>query len=298
MRLYNITSITLATLAASLFFNQRPLLGDDAESFLLRYKFQADQVIRYEVSLHDNYVVKIGELTEEPHSHQDSIKNYRVISVNEDGSAVIELMMESAKLDLFQNGAKAKFDSQFDKKPQEIFKPIASMIGRPHLKLTISPTGEVSNLQPLLNNKNLPNQLAIDVLVQLPEEPVKVGGIWKEDIAVPLSLPGSPLKQMVKLQRRYFVRSVENGIATITIKTKVLTPLSDPELEMQLLRRKPEGSMQIDLNRGLLLSRTLTQKNQVVNFGKGATQMDFKQMHTEKLLPARVATGNGGAVNR
>lgn len=298
MRLYNITSITLATLAASLFLSQRPLLGDEAESFLLRYKFQPGQIIRYEVSLHDDYVIKIGEVTEEPHSYQDSIKSYRVVSVNEDGSAVIELMMEWASLDLFQNGAKAKFDSDKDDEPEFIFQQIASMIGKPHLRLTMSTTGEASNLQPLLNQKDEPDKLAIDVLVPLPEKPVKVGGLWKEDISVPLNLPSSPLKQMVKVQRRYFVRSVEEGIATITIKTKVLTPLNDPELELQLLRRQPEGTMQIDLNRGLLLSRTLTQNNQVVNFGKGASQMNFKQRHTEKLLPQQVASGKSEAVNR
>lgn len=271
------------------------LRADEPAEHLLRYKFRAGQIIRYSVSLHDDYVVKIGDLTEEPHSYQDSIKHYRVISVNEDGSAVLELMMEWAQLDLFQNGAKAKFDSRTDQKPEEIFRPIASLIGKPHLRLTISPTGEVSNLEPLLGEKEKPNELALGVLVQLPEEPIKVGGIWKEDLSVPIQMPDSPLQQVVRLQRRYFLISVKDDIATITIKTNVLTPLNNPELELQLIRRQPEGTMQIDLAQGLLLSRTLTQENEVVNFGKGATQMTFRQKHTEKMLPQEIATGIRGS---
>ena len=289
MRLFNISSITLATMAASLFFRQCPLLGDDAEGHLLRYKFQPGQVIRYEVSLHDDYEVTIGEVTEKPHSYQDSVKSYRVISVNEDGSAELELMMEWVEIDLFQNGVAADFDSRVDKKPIELFQPISKMVGKPHLRLNISPTGKVTKLVPLLNETEKPKDLAVDVLVELPEKPIKVGGIWNEDISVPISLPDSQLKQMVRVQRRYFLRSVEGGIATITIKTKVLTPLNDPELELQLLRRQPEGWMEIDLNRGLLVRRHLTQKNQVVNFGQGASKMDFQQKHTERLMPTQVA---------
>lgn len=290
-------SVTLPILVAVICL-QNFVLAEDAQEYLLRYKFREGQEIRYEVSLHDDYVVKIGDLTEEPHSYQDSVKSYRVISVAEDGSAVLELKMEWAALDLFQNGAKANFDSREDMKPEELFRPIASMIGKPHLRLTISPTGKVSNLNPLLGSQEKPGDLAVDVLVELPEKPVKVGSIWTENMDVPLNLPNSPLKQAVKVQRRYFLRSVSDGVATITVKTKVLTPLNDPELELQLIRRQPQGSMQVDLNRGLLISRTLTQDNEVVNFGNGASHMQFKQKHTEKVIIPQIAEQPSEAATR
>lgn len=267
------------------------------EEYLLRYKFEPGQVVRYAVSTYDDYLIQLGTVEEKPYSHQDSVKNYRVISVNDDGSAVLELTnMEWVKIEIEQNGAHADYDSRTDKKPEPLFAPLATMVGQPHLRLTISPTGKVSDLQPLIKKDQNVEELAQQILLELPEEPVKVGGIWTEDDVVPVQIgENSSLKQMVKVQRRYFVQSIEKGIVTISVKTKVLTPLGNPDLELQLIRRQPEGTVQLDLERGLLVNRTLTQDNQVLNFGTGAARMDFKQKHTERLLPVQVAQSGSDA---
>ncbi len=291
--------IAVITAFVTLFIQQTPLKGDDAETFLLRYKFEPGQEIRYEVSLHDDYVIKIGLSTDTPHSYQDSEKSYRVVSVSEDGSAVLEVTFEWVEIDLFQNGAKAHYDSRIDKSPEAIFQPLADMIGKPRLRLTVSATGKVLDIEQLINQQQKPDKLAEDFLPELPEEPVKVGGIWKEEISVPVSFPNNPkLKQIVKLQRRYFVRSLKDGIADIVVKTKVLTPLNNPELEMQLIRRKPQGDFQINLEKGLFLSQSFSQNNRVLNFSNGPSQMDFKQRHTEKMLPVTVAKSTTNSATR
>ncbi len=287
--------IAVATAILTLFFQQTPLRGDDSETFLLRYKFEKDQVVRYKDSLHDDYVITVGQKKEKQHSYKTSVKNYRVVSVNKkDGSAELELTFEWVDMDISQNGQNALYDSRIDKKLdprfETFFGPMAEMVGKPRLRLTISPTGKISDLQPLINKQQKPDKLSINVLPELPEEPVKVGGIWKEDISVPVSIAGNPkLKQIIKLQRRYFVQSLKDGVVDISVKTKVLTPLNDPALEMQLIRRKPQGDFQINLETGLFLSRNLTQDNRVINFAKGPSQIDFTQVHTEKMLPVKVA---------
>lgn len=294
---YVLVSATVAIF--TLFFQQTPLRGDDAETFLLRYKFEVGQVVRYEDSLKDNYVIKVGQNTEKQHSHQKSEKNYRVISVNEDGSAELELTFEWVTIDISQNGAKAKFDSRLDKKPEPLFEPMAAMVGKPRLRLTVSSTGKISNVQPLVNKQKKPGKFTFDDLPELPEKPMKVGGIWKEDISVPVSFPGNPkLKQIIKLQRRYFVRSLKDGIVDISVKTKVLTPLNNPEIELQLIRRQPQGDFQINLKTGLFLSRNLTQDNRVLNFAKGPSQMDFTQVHTEKMLSVTIAESTTDSTTR
>lgn len=295
--------IVVATAILTLFFQQTPLRGDDAETFLLRYKFVKGQVVRYEDSLKDDYVIKAGPITEKQHSYKKSEKNYRVVSVNKDGSAELELTFEWVAIEILQNGVNAAYDSRLDKKldPQleTFFGPMAEMVGKPRLRLTISSIGKISDLQPLINKQQKPNKLSINVLPELPKEPVKVGGLWTEDIAVPVSFPNNPqLKQMVKVQRRYFVRSLKDGIVDISVKTKVLTPLSDPELQMQLIRRQPQGDFQINLETGLFLSRKLTQENRVLNFAKGPSQMDFTQLHTEKMLPEIVAESRSASSTR
>ena len=282
--------IAVATVIFTLCLQQRPLRGDDAETFLLRYQFKKGQVVRYEDSLRDDYIIQLGESTEKQYSYQKSEKNYRVISVNKDGSAELELMFDWVVIDLSQNGVTAHFDSRIDEKPAPLFEPMAAIVGKPRLRITVSPTGDISNVQSLLAKQKAPGKSTFDDFPKLPEKPVKVGGHWKEDVAVPLRFSAnSKLKQTVKLQRRYFVRSLKDGIVDISVKTKVLTPVTSPELQLQLIRRQPQGSFQMNLKTGMFLSRTLTQDNRVLNFGNGASQMDFTHLHTEKMLPMVVA---------
>lgn len=282
---YFLIALLLAVLAQPV-----QVQGAEDGEILLRYRFEPEQVIRYQVSLHDDYLINVSGVEERPYSHQDSVKSYRVLKVHEDGSADLELQIEWVSIEIEQNDEKYAYDSRKDKSPELVFQGIAALVGKPHLRLTISNVGEVTATRSLNGVELNAQEIAGDVLVKLPEKPVKLGSSWTEDVIVPLALPGgSQLKQQVKLQRRYLVQALTDNQARISVKTRVLTPLDDPDLELQLIRRQPNGTIDLDLQRGLLVKRALEQDNQVVNFGNGASQMQFKQVHTEVLLSTPIA---------
>lgn len=265
---------------------------------LLRYKFEPGQVIRYRASIYDDYDVSIGGADDQPHSHADSIKQYEVIRVADDGTATIELMYEWARMDIAQNGGAATWDSRTGDDPGVLFEGMSKIVGKRHLRLQVTPNGEISHVQPLLNEKQSAEDVTADFLIPLPHEPIKVGAIWKREDSVPLKVPGSPqLRQDFRIQRRYFLRSVDKGVATIDLKTKVLTPVNDPQFELQLHRRQPTGEIRIDLNRGILLSRTLTQKAQVVNFS-GPSRLDFQQSQKDQFIEPQVAVESNNSSTR
>lgn len=260
------------------------------EPVQLRYRFETGQVVRYAVVMNDDYKIHVGVTTEEPYSHQNSTKSYRVKSVNPDGSAELELTIEEIALEIFQNGEKLKFNSK-DKETkdrQPVFLALEGLIGKPHLKLTISPQGEISNYTPLVAKDQVPNDpesAAFDVLIALPEKSVAVGESWKEDLTVKIGIAGTPgLQKPVRVQRNYTLKSYENNLATIEIKTRVLTVLEEAEEQMQLLRRRPQGTVVIDTKRGLLVSKQLNQDNEVTGFDMGASVINFRQKQEEKLL--------------
>jgi len=266
-----------------------------AEPVTLRYRFEPGQIVRYSVVMNDDYKIHVGATVEEPYSHQTSSKSYRVKSVNPDGSAVLELTIEEIQLEILQNGETLKFNSR-DKKTDDrppVFLALDGLVGQPHLQLTISPRGEISDYQPLVQKDQVPNDpasAAFDVLISLPEQGVDVGETWKEDFTVSLAVPGSQkLKKPVKMQRQYTLKSFEQNQATIEIKTRVLTVLDDAEEQMQLLRRQAGGTVVIDNARGLLVSKLLTQDNEVTGFDMGASVIRFQQKQEEKLLDVNVS---------
>lgn len=269
--------------------------ADEPPPVSLRYQFRAGEVVRYTVSVRDEYVFQAGEEQVKPFSQQTSTKSYRVISVNDDGSAVLEVtLVEDVQIEVEENDVRSTYDSR---EPTEqipkAFLPLANIVGKPTLQLTLSPTGDVSNVKPLLNAAQEPeeaNRTALEVLPRLPADPIAVGGSWKEDFTISINLPKSQLKKIVKLQRRYYLKSVEDGQATIEMRTMVLSPIRDPDEELELVRRTPNVTFVIDLERGFLISRLLTLENNVIGFGGNpAAMMSIKQRHTDRLLPEQTA---------
>ncbi|CAK9106491.1 Uncharacterized protein SCF082_LOCUS49599 [Durusdinium trenchii] len=287
-RLAPLSTILLALLGfASLLPNRSSTAADDAQ-VTLRYRFQPGQVVRYHVDEQANYHVQVGTTTEDPHSHQTSQKSYRVLEVLPDGSARLELSIDQVKIDLKQNEESFQYDSSKDAAPGQMFQQVASMVGKPYLRLTASPIGLVSDIQALAGGtapEASEKDPAIDVFVPLPEEPVSVGTIWREDFSVEIHVSPT-LKKSVKLQRRFRLESIDGSRAKIAVETVVLTPIRDPDEEIQLIRRTPRGSITLDIERGLLVDKSLSLENRVSGFGGTQSLMTIEQSHREKIIEA------------
>jgi hypothetical protein len=284
--LHRSLSLGVAILASSAI---GPLLSA-AEPVLLRYQFQPGQIVRYEVVLNDDYHIELADGIDNPYSHQNSTKSYEVKSVQEDGSAVLSLTIESIQLEIVQNGEKTKFDST--KKVEGPLPPeflsLNGMVGKPHLEIVVSPTGEISSSKPIGGNiqpESNAGPSSFDVLMGLPEKPVAVGESWKEDVTVNVGLTANPaLQKPVKIQRVFTLKSYEDSVAVIDVQTRVLTVLDDASEELQLLRRKPKGTVVIDNKQGVMRSKSLTQKNEVTGFDSSASLFKFTQKQEETMI--------------
>ena len=273
--------------------------GAADEPISLRYRFEPGQVVRYSVSMRDDYKIQVGPASDEPYTEQESIKQYRVLSVNDDGSARLELLLESAKLTVVNDGQKQAFDSTANNNENPAFAPLQNMLGKPHLQVTASTTGVLSDIKLLLDGSEKPNdisQSALDAFVALPQEPIAVGTSWREDLDVPVKV-SETLSKTIKVQRRFHLLSVENDRATIQFETKILSPINDPDEEIQLIRRPTRGTLLLDLKRGVMVSKVVTLDNTVTNFGGGPSVMTLKQRHVERLLETKTAAAISDAGN-
>ena len=91
-------------------------------------------------------------------------------------------------------------------------------------------------------------------LMLLPETPVSAGGTWKEEFLVQVR-GGQDLQLPVQILRTYRLESVENGIAKVTFRSSVRTPLRGTVVRSQLIQATPSGSFLLDLKRGLMVRR-------------------------------------------
>ncbi|MCA9045432.1 MAG: hypothetical protein KDA69_13985 [Planctomycetaceae bacterium] len=267
---------------------------------LLQYKFQEGQVVRYSVSDRDDYDIQVAQQKDAPFTDQKSVKQYRVVKVNEDGSAVLEVMFESVKLTIRSAGETKTLDTQAAENGDDpVFSTLQEIVGKPHVQVTAAPNGQLSEVKPLVERAGQPDEIsknALDAFITLPSQPIAVGTAWREDFNVPIRV-NPKLSKAIKLQRRFYFQSLEDGKATITFETKILSPVNDPDDEIQLIQRPTRGRIVLDMNRGIVVEKTVSLDNTVTGFGGIASSMTLKKLHQEVLLNTQVAAAEGRQAN-
>ncbi|QDT26639.1 hypothetical protein Enr10x_19440 [Gimesia panareensis] len=269
---------------------------EEAKSYSLRYKFTPNEFVHYSVESTNQITVQLNQNKQTSANASNTLKHYRVISVNEEGNGTLETRIDRVKMSVqFDNATPATFDSeQPPEKDLEQFKPIRANISKP-TRVVYSPVGKVIKILELnigqdgakFEEAKAPGKIdqeqkrRLGFLIPLPEEDVKIGDSWNDDLDVEVAL-SKTLRKKVPVRRTFTLDAVEDGTAVITFKTKIMTRLNDPKLSMQLIQKTPSGTIKLDLERGILISQDVSlDKAQVGVFdGKGAMRAVTTRVET------------------
>ncbi|MCA9171194.1 MAG: hypothetical protein KDB23_26155, partial [Planctomycetales bacterium] len=121
--------------------------------------------------------------------------------------------------------------------------------------------------------------------IPLPAEEIAPGHQWAEPMELKVQLEDKRI-QSVKIRELFELVKVETGVATISVKTQVLTPIDDPRVQSQLIQRISKGEIRFDVDNGRILSRQLDWDEQVLGFSGADSNMKYLQRLTETLVPA------------
>lgn len=244
----------------------------------LRYQFRPGQTLHYIVEDTSQDSFTRGEVTSDVEYSTTTWKHFEVVSVDSDGSAVLELQLDRVVMKAQESGADPiAYDSDNEAPPPAQFVGIRKTIGQPMARVKVSPTGEASQMQWLLDgvpNPGLSSLSDLNLPTPLPEGPVAIGEKWKEpfEVEVTVDLVGG-LKKTIKLQRQYRLDSVADGQATISLETAVLTPLNDPAQRAQVIKKLAKGTAVFDLDQGWLVSRKTKVDETVIGFNGSGSRL-------------------------
>ncbi len=222
--------------------------------YRLVYKFHVNEDVHMPLSTDSRMVVQKGPATVTTTNQSTVERHFHVESVDADGSAIVQLFIDSVKLTYsFNNGTPITYDTNKKDSPPRGFEKVPESVGQ-HGKVRFSPQGKVmaladASLQPSID----PSESFLD---PLPAKPVHVGDEWFDDIKVPVAISRS-LNQKITLRRRYTLESVDGDVATIQLRTVEITPIQEPSIRAQLVQRAPEGKITFGLSRGEITSRDL-----------------------------------------
>jgi hypothetical protein len=244
-----------------------------------------------------NLRATVSSFTKSTETLTTSVKAWRVTDVKPDGTATFEHRVE--KVDWRQKltgREEVHYNSETDAKPPAGFEDVAKSVGVPLSVVTLDAKGKV--LHRLRKNAKQdqtapPSTPSPEnegwMTIPLPDEPVSIGHTWSlpEDIDIPLEGGGT---KRIKAIQQFVLEEVKTGVATIRVSTDILTLITDPAIESQLVQRESEGRVRFDIDEGRVLGQQMDVDKHVVGIRGEASSIHYVNRFSERLLTEQPKT--------
>lgn len=250
---------------------------------LLKYKFTEGEVIQWKVRHLGTTEATVQGNTQTSKMRAVSTKQWKIIDVDEDGNTTFKHSVLDVNMWQKVSGRKeVRYDSSRDEPPPPEYENVAETVGVPLATVKISPFGQV------LERDETPRHINAglgDITVPFPNEPVKIGQNWHVPNEIRVRRRDGKVLR-IKTRLVYTLQSVKSGVATINVKTEVITPINDPQVEAQLVQQLINGELKFDVDAGRLMSRQVDWDETVVGFNGSDSLMKYLARFTEDLVSA------------
>ena len=253
------------------------------QTYDLHYKMAPGENVRWKIVQLQTVETKIRGTESVAKMRSVSKKLWRVSGVDAAGNITFAHTVESADMWSSLSGQdEVRYNSEKDETAPEAYAEVAKSIGKPMAPITMNRYGRLVHRDEKQKGFQAPG--LGDFAVPLPEEPVKVGASWQtqEDVKVRVD---TTRFQSIKTRQVYTLEKVEAGLATIDVRTELLTPVNDPKVESQLIQRLTHGTIKFDVDAGRLISKQLDLDKTVIGFSGAESSMSYLARFTEELLP-------------
>jgi hypothetical protein len=268
---------------------QRPEQAE-APVYTLQYRFEPGQVLRWQVEHQAKIETTISGTTQTADTETESVKVWRVSSLDDDGNATF--VYEVEKVDMRQRltgRREVHYNSENDAETPPGFENVAQSVGVPLAKIKLDPRGQVIDREDF-RERPTGSRRGLAAIV-LPGEAVPIGHVWYLPDTVQVTLAGGGNK-VIKLRQRFTLESVEGNKATIAMATEVLSVLDDASVKAQLIQARVDGYVEFDIERGCVIRQASEVDDSVVGFQGDGSRLAYEMHMTEELLPEVPATAS------
>lgn len=264
-----------------------PVVDDSA--YDLQYKLLTGMVLRYNVEHKAAVRSTIDDTTQEALTKTDSVKVWKVTDVLPGGNIELMNVVEQVHMvNQLPDRAKTEYNSEKDKTPPPGYEDAARSVGVPLSVVRMTPRGEVVSHKRKFQQG--PAEQDAQVIVRLPDDPVKVGATWDEPFDVTVQIDDGATKS-IQTRRHYKLTNVATGIATIEVTYQVLSPI-DAKIESQLVQRLMKGKVRFDIEHGRVDSQNYEVDKRILGFAGPTSSMHYVMSMEERLddSPSKTAT--------
>lgn len=258
-----------------------------SNDYALRYQFTPDEVHCSRVTHLVTIETRINGTAQTAQTRSISVKNWRIVSVDERGAITLVNSIDS--VNMWQQGSgqvAITYNSETDEEPPLVYQKVAESVGIPISTITISQQGKIISRDDHLEQSG--GDMG-GLTIPLPEGRVEVGHVWTDPTQIRVPLRDGRVR-LIRVRQRYELMDVSTGVATIDVRTELLTPLNDPWIEAQLVQRMQNGTVRFDIDAGRLISRQMDMDETVIGFRGEDSTMNYLARFTEEPLSTEEET--------
>ena len=257
------------------------LSADDGEKVLLRYALQDGQRLNYEVTHVAKTKTRIQGQEEISQVHTVSKRHWDVTSIKGD-EMTFDHVVDSVEMTQQQGDQdELRWSSESGEEVPKAFSKVAERIGKTLSTVAITPRGEETKRE---NNGGTKASLGMGTLaLAMPKEAIAVGDTWEVPREIKTRTEDGMVKP-IKIRELYTLEKVKTGVATISVRSEPLTPISEESVRAQVVQQLSNGEIKFDVDAGHLISKELNWDETVVGFQGPNSMMEYRARMNERLL--------------
>jgi hypothetical protein len=255
-------------------------------SYRLAYKSTPGEELEYKVEHMVTVKTKVDGTTQRSQSRSVSGKKWNFSKVEPNALTFTHSVNYVDMWQETQGQIPVRYDSRTDKEVPPEYSVVAKMIGSPISTVTIDAAGKEINREDVVKQHDMGTG---GIVLPLPVEAVALGAEWSVPDTAPIQLEDGSFKK-INYRTVYELKKVQTGIATISIKSQILTPGIDARIHSKMIQKLSNGMAKFDIDNGRLLSKTLEWNEKVVGFNGASSQMEYVARMKEEYQSTRVAS--------
>jgi len=260
----------------------------DEAKYTLRYRFKEGETVLYEVTHIAKTKTRLRGVEEvsQVHTVSEKVWNFQAPTTPdkmkfEHSVAKVELMQQTGEK------PEIRWDSNSGGTAPVEFEKVAAQLGTPLSTVSIDARGQEVARETHAGSEA---QLGMGGLtLSLPEEPIAIGDSWNIPREFKVRGASGDIRA-IKIREVFTLDKVETGVATLSIRSEVLTPIEDGSIKAQVVQQLSNGSIRFDIDSGRVLSKQLDWDESVVGFQGDNSLMEYRARMTETIATSPVRT--------
>lgn len=258
--------------------------AEGGETYLMRYKFEPGTQITSQVTHMATNYTKVSSSEQNSSSRTVSHKTWDFIKCENDEYTFEYRITDIDMSQRVGSGNEIRYSSKQEDEPMPQFRGAADSINKLLSTVTIDNQGLIIARS---DDKNPPNLGMGDITLPLPAEPASIGSTWETPRELRIRRDDGTLK-LVKFRELFRLEKVSAGVATVSVHSEMITIISDPKEEAQVLQQLSNGTIKFDLDAGRMIGKNLEWDRRVVGFSGSGSVMEYSARLDEEVTSAEV----------